>query len=565
MKGNKSQLLNSTIFRAVFGFSCVFIMLQVGIIISTVNYNRSMLQRQSDGHVSQILHLCQGELDKAVDIADRMLKYILAQDAYLRLLDSSRENVAYHSRYQLSNRMDLGRFSNDFGKTYVIARTDGTILIERRGEDFTYQQLNTLKDYLAEIGATDEVIDSEWYLQEIDGKWYLAHYYIPDRLIVMALIDLNGMWTGLLQDSRTLRVAGPDVVLTIGESGLQVAQEAGDAIEHRIELEMPDLKLTLSMSSTGEQDLNAGQPMTIVLSCMICLVFTVGLLLYLNREYKRPIADLEQVTHRIEEGDFKYRARLKCSNRELQGLAASFNSMMDMIIQLKIEQYEHIIRRQDIELKYYYMQIRPHFFLNALTSMQGMALRGENRRVSDYIVALSKNIRYMFNAGFERTRLRREMEHIDDYIRCQEILMPGCVFTYMDMTNEAGEWMVPQMILHTFVENVYKHVVSADRVVSILIRAEVVGDPGGGGERLLRVILEDDGDGFPLPVLKAFEENDAEAEAMKNSIGLFNIRRTLELMYGRNDLLSIKNNHSAGCKIVLHIPADVMTERREER
>ena len=71
--------------------------------------------------------------------------------------------------------------------------------------------------------------------------------------------------------------------------------------------------------------------------------------------------------------------------------------------------------------------------------------------------------------------------------------MHGCVFSYIDVTSEAGGWMVPQMILHTFVENIYKHVVSADRMVTLLVRAEVVYEPMISDERLLCLIVEDDG------------------------------------------------------------------------
>lgn len=121
--------------------------------------------------------------------------------------------------------------------------------------------------------------------------------------------------------------------------------------------------------------------------------------------------------------------------------------------------------------------------------------------------------------------------------------------------------MVPQMILHTFVENIYKHVVSADRMVTLLVRAEVVYEPMISDERLLCLIVEDDGDGFPDEIVEAFREQSPEPERLKNCIGLMNVRRTLELMYGRNDLIILKNNMSAGTKVTMYIPAEIAAER----
>lgn len=327
--------------------------------------------------------------------------------------------------------------------------------------------------------------------------------------------------------------------------------------------EVKDLQLTLSISNTqSEMTTELSTPLAVVVSCLVSLVSVYTFVIYLHFEYNRPINRLCQTARRIKDGDFDCRAHIACRNRELQNLAGLFNSMLDTIMQLKIEQYENIIRHQDAELKYYCMQIRPHFYLNALASVQSMSLRGENQRISEYILALSKNIRYMFSAGLRRVQLSEELEHIDDYIRCQEISMPGCVFSYIDVTSEAGGWMIPQMILHTFVENVYKHVVSTDRMVTLLVRAEVLYEPMLSDKRLLCMIVEDDGDGFPDEIIEAFKENNPEPERLKNCIGLMNVRRTLELMYGRSDLIILKNNESAGTKVKIYIPENIATERR---
>ena len=562
MKSIGQRFFSSTIFRSAVSVSCAFIALQVGIIIFISVYSQNMLARQADTNTRYILGLCEDAAEIETASADKALRYILTQDAYLRLLASPRDNVSYHASYEINSIIERSTFYDVLGKTYVLANAEGRILLEKRDGQFSYARLESLRPILARIGSSAEDSDSGWHLLRIDDSRYLTRHYICEGVTVMALLDVGAMWKGLLEEGRLLRVSDGGDAFGIDPKG--AIQAIGPAEEARtVSLSLNGLPLTLAMNNPPDSRMDDSlMPALIVLSSLLTLLFVVALVIYLYRDYNRPIAELEAVTRSIEQGDFQSRAELSGKNRELRNLAASFNSMLDMILQLRIEQYEHIIRRQDVELKYYYMQIRPHFYLNALSSMQSMCLRGENQRVSEYIIALSKNIRYMFNAGFQRVPLREEMEHIDDYIRCQEILMPGCVFSYIDVTPEAGNWMVPQMSVHTFVENVYKHVVSPDKMVTLLVRAEVVPDPAGAG-KVLCVIVEDDGEGFSGEILAAFASGETEAEPLRNCVGLMNVRRTLSLMYGREDLLHLQNNGSAGSKIRMYIPPEAVSERRE--
>lgn len=562
MDRNK-RFFTSTMFRYALVYSFLFVMLQLIILFFTVQYSDNVQRKQEDLHTANILRLCSDRIENTAERADRTLEFLLTQDAYLRLLDSSNRNAAYHAWYELNEAMNLSCFPDSGEKTYIICNRGSELLLEKRAPGFSYADMRALESYLAAITSGQLKVDSGWYPEELNGKHYLIHYYTSGNKIIMGLVDLSRVWTDfmpILGNMHALIVESS--AYSFGYNGAFFESNPGGRIGAI--KEVTDLQLTLSVSSAqNEMAAELSTPLAVVVSCILSLVSVYTFVLYLHLEYNRPIKKLRRTARRIKEGDFDCRAQISCRNRELQSLADLFNSMLDTIMQLKIEQYENIIRHQDAELKYYYMQIRPHFYLNALASVQSMSLRGENQRISEYILALSKNIRYMFSAGFCRVQLSEELEHIDDYIRCQEIPMQGCVFSYIDVTSEAGGWMVPQMILHTFVENIYKHVVSADRMVTLLVRAEVVYEPMISDERLLCLIVEDDGHGFPDEIVEAFREKSPEPERLKNCIGLMNVRRTLELMYGRNDLIILKNNLSAGTKVTMYIPAEIVAERRK--
>lgn len=566
MKKSHNMFFGSTIFRRALAFAGILIALQVSIIAFISRYSQYSLIRQAEMNTEYVLHLCEESLNSETAVADKTLKYLQTQDAYLRLLNSPRPIVAYHAAYELNRIIEASAFADNQGITYIMADGAGQLLVQHRSAEFTYSSLKAIESKFSEIGCHGLGMDSGWHLAQVEQGWYLEHYYISEGITTMALLDISRLWSPLLEEKRMLYVSFNNTTLLISSEGLSEAPADGKQHkneEHSVHLQTKNPSLTLTMYTPDSVWVEGSpMPMMIILTSLLTLLLVLAMMVYLYREYNRPIADLEKVTRSIEKGDFKSRASLCCKNSELQNLASSFNSMLDMIMQLRIEQYENIIHRQDAELKYYYMQIRPHFYLNALSSMQGMCLRGENQRISEYIMALSKNIRYMFNAGFKLVPLREELEHIDDYIRCQEILLPGCVFSYIEVTPPAGDWMVPQMMVHTFVENVYKHVVAADNIVTLMVRAEIVPDPASPEARALCLTIEDDGEGFPEEILEALASENPDDPTLRNCVGLMNVKMTLSLMYGRNDLLFIKNNGSAGSKVVIHVPRDTVS--REE-
>jgi len=93
------------------------------------------------------------------------------------------------------------------------------------------------------------------------------------------------------------------------------------------------------------------------------------------------------------------RCRLEIENIVLQKnlkamnlcIKDAFNRLMDEIMKLKIQSYEKQINLQETELKCIKLQIRPHFFLNAMTTISSLSQQGKNKEIESYISALSKN------------------------------------------------------------------------------------------------------------------------------------------------------------------------------
>ena len=176
--------------------------------------------------------------------------------------------------------------------------------------------------------------------------------------------------------------------------------------------------------------------------------------------------------------------------------------MMRENVDLRLSAYKHHMEMQDSELRCIRLQLRPHFFLNAMTTISSLSMQGQNDSIKRYVEVLSKNIRYMFKSGMHTVPLSEEMQNVQYYYEMQELRYPGSVFYYGEYNKEDENWPIPQMLIHTVVENIYKHAVSVDNLITILVQ---VNKTEYKGQEMLCISIEDDGEGYPEEILKQFQ------------------------------------------------------------
>ena len=91
------------------------------------------------------------------------------------------------------------------------------------------------------------------------------------------------------------------------------------------------------------------------------------------------------------------------SSKEFAQVNDTFNRMINTITNLKIESYERKLAAREAELAAekaeltsLRMQIQPHFYLNCLKNIYGLAQMGSFQEIQDEILLLSKHLRYIF-------------------------------------------------------------------------------------------------------------------------------------------------------------------------
>lgn len=291
---------------------------------------------------------------------------------------------------------------------------------------------------------------------------------------------------------------------------------------------------------------------------LFLLIFDIYVLRVLKRRLILPMQGMTDVMEKIMDGNYELRVVDYADNKEFSFLSGTFNRLMDEIIHLRIRFYEKQLALADAEQKYIRLQIRPHFFLNALAALASLSTQGKKQEVNAYVNALSRNIRYMFSSGLHTVALKEEIWHVENYFEMQELKYPDCVFYNIEMPRELENWRIPQMILHTLVENEYKYAVTPESSLTVLIKLSLAKLEG---EEMLLIEMEDDGKGYPEEIIESINEDDARQRQDGTRVGLWSIRHLLELMYDRKHLFVIENVSPHGAMNRIYIPEKTVNER----
>lgn len=292
------------------------------------------------------------------------------------------------------------------------------------------------------------------------------------------------------------------------------------------------------------------QPVLLFLITALCLALVVLLLLLLRRLVAAPTRTLIEANEMLAAGNIRYRLdEDKARSKEFAALFDSFNNMARQIGNLKIEAYDLRLREQSNRLTMLRAQIRPHSFLNAVTTISNMTYTCRPEEIRAYIQVFAKYIRYLLNVSDPWITVEAEVGHIRNYLKMQDARFPRAIRFTAEYNAAAGECKIPFLLLYTLVENSIKHAMSLYETLDITVRCVREDREDFHGFCLTE---EDSGQGFPEDVVEKLRSGDEPF--VKEHLGLSNVRYTLNLTYHRDDLLRLSNRPQGGARVELWIP-----------
>lgn len=284
--------------------------------------------------------------------------------------------------------------------------------------------------------------------------------------------------------------------------------------------------------------------------------------IYLKYSFFRPLSDLVKTMERIRANDLESRPG-RYSSKEFAQVNETFNQMIDTITNLKIENYEQRISAQNdrllaqqsemnaqkAELAALRMQIHPHFYLNCLKNIYGMAQAGSFQDIQGMILLLSSHLRYTFTISSDLVPLSRELQMCENYIQLQAVGQeekPQCL---LNIDPDLLDFKVPPISLLTLVENCVKHGTVQDRALSVKITAVKKAIENGF---LVDIIIQDNGAGFAGEIMDELNRS-GDGEFNEVHVGLFNVIRRFRLLYGENFAVSCWNKEGAAIELLFYL------------
>lgn len=295
----------------------------------------------------------------------------------------------------------------------------------------------------------------------------------------------------------------------------------------------------------------------------------------------RPIRTLKNGMRQTEKGNW-IRIESKRRNDEIGGLIHSYNLMVsrlsDMIervydteltnqkTQLQLQAIE--LERHKAEFQALQLQINPHFLYNTLETINCYAIVQDSGEISEMVEAMAYMLRYSIQTNLEEVTLAHELNHVRNYMIIQKHRI-GHEFEIEVLTPPS--LLLSRMVrltLQPIVENIFQHAFVDGFETRHYIRIDTRLEDGE-----LLVIVEDNGVGMTEEKLAKLRkrldrnrlvEEAAASHGRRGGIGLVNVHRRIQMVFGDEYGLRIDSSLGEGTRIVLRMPSEVRLQWRPE-
>lgn len=430
-----------------------------------------------------------------------------------------------------------------------------------------------IKDYIVNDVSKSQSLQRQhmknWYVQKSGDQTYLVRFFVmPNSTVVGAWMNMNSFKT-------------PLELLGIGEKGAALlVDNHGNALVNQSFIRDQSVQIKLDETSyylTGESDrfLAVGErshegdfslyafipeeqilqqlptlrAISFILPFVSILILILGLVL-LRKTLLIPLNRLLKAMNRIQKGNLDTQIKQFPTSIEFRTVNDTFNNMIEQIKSLRINVYEEQLSKQKAELQHLQLQIKPHFYINTLNLLHTLARTKDVKLLEELSLCLIRYFRYMFQSNLSFVTLKNELEHVQNYLRIQELRFPGQLIHEIKVPEFLLNMPVPPLVIQTFVENAVKHAITLDDPVYLYINLEISEQPQSG----IVIQIQDTGPGFQEEILRMMDEEERIVDDEGEHIGIRNLKQRLRLLYHGNGEITLRNADPHGAKIEIILP-----------
>lgn len=239
------------------------------------------------------------------------------------------------------------------------------------------------------------------------------------------------------------------------------------------------------------------------------------------------------------------------SKDEFAELAQVYNQMMNRIDNLIKTVYAQNLLVKTAEFKAFQAQINPHFLYNTLDSINGLVELNKLDETKKTVMALA-NIMRMTIKGEDFMTVKLSMEYINQYLYIEKTRFQNKILFLIDVPDSMMNYVIPKLIIQPIIENAILH------GVYHLLTQGMIAILGREYEDCIVFCIKDNGVGIPQSIIEKINNihvTNVDTEKLsKKSLGLINIERRIQLLYGENYGLVIENIQQGGTSVTIRLP-----------
>lgn len=406
----------------------------------------------------------------------------------------------------------------------------------------------------------------EWYVEQIEGQSVLLRILGNKGTYIVSAIRLNDIksinsynsnsegfiiFSSVEGEPLTMveKVNEAGISLTKNKETFYVTKGIKKYFVMKQKLQDKDLNMVYIEPSYGFMHyMDQAQIILIIASVLIILLIPVCYRM-LQYSYFKPLDQLIKTMNRIKAGKLDSKMINNYKIKEFQQFSSTFNEMMEQIQYFKITAYEKEIESQRAKLQYLQKQIRPHFYLNCLKNIYGMAQQDKSKEIQEMILALSMYNRYTFRDSFEMVPFSLELDNVKNYVKLQQMTITTEIVCSIEVEDNLIHYGVPPISILTFVENSLKHGTQQNQSLKIHIKGKLLVSEDG---EYVNITISDNGNGFSEEALRRLNSKE-DTDNHSEHIGINNVKLRFSLIYNNKSAISFMNQAKGAC-VEIFIP-----------
>lgn len=284
----------------------------------------------------------------------------------------------------------------------------------------------------------------------------------------------------------------------------------------------------------------------ITLGCMGLALFLSG---FVVNTSLRPIGDLNELMKEVRAGDLSVRARVQPGD-EFEEVCESFNLMVDntesLIEKIRLEENE----KRENEYRALQAQISPHFMLNTINMIKWMAVIQGNKAIEKALDSFAHVLTFVVRRREEKITIGAQLERIKYYVDILSLRY----YNKFQIDFHVGEGVencyTIKYVLQTLIENsVFHGFDESTGTGNIQVKIS-----RHGGKIIYEV--KDNGKGMTAEKIQEALSRELDEKKGMMKIGIYNINRRIQLIYGEEYGVSIKSVPGEYTIVQVVIPAE---------